>query len=156
GPAFMEPRWAQELARTDDVKGWLKQAENFYATRNQPVLPAFQPVTVTLTKDEAKVPLVVYKSYWGLHAVNLKTGKLEWETPSAWSMDRMARDNRKLQAFNNWVSYYVNQNQRPGVVFENSTVGTLSTDGTYAYVVEDFQVPPPPYVRQGGGNPGNM
>ena len=54
-----------------------------------------------------------------------------------------------------WLAYYLDQNQHPQILFENSTVGTLSTDGQYVYVVEDLAVPPPQMVNVNMGfNPG--
>ena len=54
-----------------------------------------------------------------------------------------------VAALNQWLQIYVgnpqvNQpGQRPGIVFENTTIGSLSTDGEFAYAVEDLVVPPP-------------
>src|SRR5207248_1792696 len=97
--AFMEPRWRQPTLPANDsarpvhdkVGEWLKQAEGDLRQRNLPVLPAFYPVTATLTRegrDGAKperVPLLVYRSHWGVHAVNVKDGTLVWEAPAEWS-----------------------------------------------------------------------
>ena len=39
--------------------------------------------------------------------------------------------------------------QRPGIFFENTTIGTLSIDGDFAYTVADLAVPKPPMYRMG-------
>ncbi len=144
GTAFMEARWKQPMYRTLETKAFLDQSENFLLRqRNYPLLSAFSPVTATLTRDEKKLPLLLYRSHWGLHAVNMASGRLEWETPSSWSVDRMMKEPGKAAAINQWLSFYVQQNQRPGILFENSTIGTLTTDNTYVFVVEDLAVPPP-------------
>ena len=61
----------------------------------------------------------------------------------------MVLDTHKSAAITGWVNFYQQSVQRPGVVLENSTVGTLSTDGTFVYAVEDFAVPPPPQSQNG-------
>lgn len=163
--AFMEHRWRQSLLRSDPKTGdtirWLKRAEEHLKRNNQPVLPSFFPVTATVARKMGggeqmeKVPLLMYRSHWGIHAVHMKTGKLEWETPSNWSLDRMVKDTRKTQAIHNWMTFYLEQQgqqfgARPNIVFENSTVGALSTDANYVYAVEDLQVPPPSLVMNNG------
>jgi outer membrane protein assembly factor BamB/tetratricopeptide (TPR) repeat protein len=143
----------------------LRRAERHLKSRNQLVLPSYFPVTATVTKGEQRVPLLIFKNYWGVQAVNMKTGKLEWNSPSSWSLERMLdkkAEPRKVQAINNWLQFYVEQNQRPAILFENSTVGTLSTDNQFVYAVEDFAVPPPQQnvmafpgmMPPGGGGPG--
>jgi outer membrane protein assembly factor BamB len=169
GTAFMEYRWLAKTVSKDqadrhhngDTTGvWVEKAEKRLHDRHQPVLTAFFPVTATtLTKDNQKRPLLIYRSYWGIHAVNVKSGKLEWETPSSWSLDRMLDKNaeaRRIQAAHQWLTNYVDQNQRPQLVFENSTLGTLSTDNAFVYAVDDLAVPPPnfqTYDPRFGGNP---
>ncbi len=168
--AFMEPRWRMPGVRANsnnsDTARWLRTAEDYLKRNNQPVLPSFFPVTATvLRRDPAggrseKKPLLVYRSNWGIHAVNMRTGTLDWETPSKWSLDGMAtQTDGRGHALQSWIGFYLQQGQlvgaRPSIVFENSTVGTLSTDGNYVYAVEDLQVPPPsPYgVEFPGGFP---
>jgi outer membrane protein assembly factor BamB len=159
--AFMEPRWRQPMLRAGEggqaVGAWLKRAEEQLKARNLPLLPAFYPVTATLTRDDKqtgkpeKVPLLVYRSHWGLHAVNMRDGKVEWETPSDWSPCVMAAAQRKNAALTHWMQIYLDQTPRPGVLFENSVTGSLSTDSHFAYAVEDLVVPPPPFQPEFNG-----
>ncbi len=150
GPAFLESRWKQPMIYLDtagDSAKRIKEAREAMKNRGQPLLPAFFPVTATVVKGTERRTLLLFKNFWGVQAVNLKTGKLEWNSPSAWSLERMLEKKDhpgKSLAINKWLQFYVGENQWPGVVFENSTVGTLSTDGRLVYVVEDFAVPPPP------------
>jgi outer membrane protein assembly factor BamB len=161
GPAFLEARWKQPMINTN-VKGTLVEQYLQRATRRlveerkQPVLPAYFPVTATVTRPDQHRPLLMFKNYSGTHAVDMKTGKLYWSQPSNWSLEKMlgkGADGRKAQALQQWLIFYVDQGQRPGILFENSTVGTLSTDNEFVYVVEDFAVPPPPAAMM-GFNPG--
>jgi outer membrane protein assembly factor BamB len=166
--AFMEPRWSKSGLRGDressDTARWLRAAEEHLKRNNQPVLPSFFPVTATVlrrntaTDRTEKTPLLIYRSNWGIHAVHMKSGQLEWETPSAWSLDRMTLGGgTKSNAIHVWMQFYLQpglqMGVRPGFIFENSTIGTLSTDANFVYAVEDLQVPPPasPYGIEFGG-----
>jgi outer membrane protein assembly factor BamB/tetratricopeptide (TPR) repeat protein len=182
GPAFMSAKWRRRLFKSDrDYDGpfekmsdeekhsaayaKLDQAQKALANSNQPIIPAFTPITITVSNGDKKTPLLIYKNYWGIVARNLKNGQLMWASPSSWSLEKMlghSSDTRKSAAMNEWLSFYVNQTQHPQILFENSTVGTLSTDGQFVYVVEDLAVPPPPNVMNvnmgipGGGMGGNV
>src|SRR5579871_2697188 len=61
--------------------------------------------------------------------------------------DPRSSSNGKSNAVHSWMHFYLQQGPqmgvRPAMVFENSTVGTLSTDANFVYAVEDLQVPPP-------------
>jgi outer membrane protein assembly factor BamB len=152
GPPFMEASWRQSTSRTEDSSAYLKQAATLLANRNPAMLPAFFPVSATVTIKEQKVSVLIWRSFWGLHAHDMKTGRRLWEASSAWSIDRMVRDVKKVEAIKQWMGYYLTQNTRPSLLFENSTVGCLSTDNTFVYAVEDLAVPPPPNANF-QGNP---
>jgi outer membrane protein assembly factor BamB/tetratricopeptide (TPR) repeat protein len=176
GPAFMTANWRRSMMYEEEKENpepakRIKQATDYWTgTRKQPIIPAFAPITVTVTRGEQKIPLLVYRNYWGIVAqslkkvtqsgMTLKEGDIAWASPSNWSLERLlhrSSDQRKSQPMNQWLDYYVGQNgggtgQQPQILFENSTVGTLSTDGQYVYAVEDLAVPPPPHTV----NMGNM
>jgi outer membrane protein assembly factor BamB len=138
---FLERAWAQPTVREEQTRNWLdKQVLPYLEQRGQPVMPATVPLAV---KD-----LVLFRSHWGVHAVNLRTGKLEWESDSRWSVDRMLRDPGKTGAVDFWLKAYLQANQ-PAVILDNSLVGSLSSDGRRLFAVEDFQVAP---FRQQNGN----
>jgi outer membrane protein assembly factor BamB len=156
GTAFMDMLWKQPTVQADETTRFLKQAERHLEGKKQPVLPAFYPVTAVNTSGGKRQPLLIFRSYWGIHAVHMKTGKLAWDSPSSWSLDRtLARgsDARKIQAMTNWLNYYVNQQVRPQIIFENSVLGALSTDSNFVYAVEDLAVPPN-VVMNNNFNPG--
>lgn len=146
---FLERKWFQPTIRTTDTRRYVvDQAVRLRESRGDAILPAFFPIA-------AKGKLI-YRSYWGIHAVDLKKdGKLVWETPSAWSLDRMLGSVNKAGAANQWINLYF-QMSRHHVLFENSTVGTLSTDNSRVYAVEDLALPPVnvyPYGNPWGANP---
>jgi outer membrane protein assembly factor BamB/tetratricopeptide (TPR) repeat protein len=157
GPAFMSRLWGKDMLYEYDEKSAasqrVKEGKDRLQGTNQPIIPAFAPLALTVRKNEDRMSLVVYKDYHGVIARDLRSGKLMWASPSTWSVQRMLSDSGggqspKAQAFTSWWSYY--QQQLPQILFENSTVNTLSTDGQYVYFVEDFAVPPTP---QAGANP---
>ncbi len=165
GTPFLEPAWKQAMARTDKTREKaIQPAERAMQTRNLPLFSAFSPVTATLTKGEKKIPLLVYRSFWGIHAVNMKSGKFEWDSPSDWSFDRVLgaegrdKDSYKESAYTTWLAYWLQNNVRPQIVLENSILGTLSADNRMVYAVEDIAVPPPQHmmanVNMGMGFPG--
>ncbi len=142
GTAFMEPNWKQSLFHPSagrgfaaSVKDKIDRAVKVLEDRQQPVLPSFFPVAAS--------GKFIFKSYWGVHAVDMKTGKLLWESRSNWSLQAMANDLQKATTVEQWVNMYLQQNSKPSMLFENSTVGSLSTDNQRVYVVEDLAVPPP-------------
>jgi outer membrane protein assembly factor BamB len=85
---------------------------------------------------------VILRSYAGIQAVDRTTGKVAWESASEWGLDRMARELRYQPYLGAWLSGYSVNN--PHVAVANATLGTLSTDGTRVYAVDDLPLPPFP------------
>ncbi|HKI30713.1 MAG TPA: PQQ-binding-like beta-propeller repeat protein [Gemmataceae bacterium] len=163
--AFMQPLWKTTLfsGDTSPIKAWIDGNEGGAVRRlenkGEAVIPAFAPVTATVTTADGKQKtLLVYRSYEGVAAIGLKTGKREWISYSPWSLERMHKDGQKQPALTAWVGQFKDQYSKPSALLENSTVGTLSSDGQRAYVVDDLQLPPFPPMQQfnqwGGGMPG--
>jgi outer membrane protein assembly factor BamB len=161
GPAYMNLReWGIPLLYDKDssaassisaARERIKAAKNELKKQNQPIISAFSPITLSVldAKGEKK-PLLIYKNFFGVMAVDLRNGNLAWESPSNWSLQRMLQERgSKQQVVVSWLDTY--QNQHPQIVFENSTVGTLSTDGQFVYVVEDFAIPPTPQINNNNG-----
>jgi outer membrane protein assembly factor BamB len=141
---LLEPRWHNETVRTGTTRSWLEEAARFTGERHLPLLPAAVPITATVSSRGGDLrSLVIYRSHWGVHAVSAGTGKLEWETASNWSLDRMSADANKASPLANWVKHHLEQLGKPDLLLANSSVGTLSTDGIFVYLVEDLAVPPP-------------
>jgi outer membrane protein assembly factor BamB len=134
GTPFLEKRWRAETMKEQQTKTMvLDQAMKQYENRGQAVLPAFFPIAA-----DGKL---IYRSYWGLRAVDLKTGQLKWEADTKWSFDKMVGDGQKMQHLNTWIGAF-NGMGKPNLVFENSVIGTLSTDNNRVYLVDDLPVPP--------------
>jgi outer membrane protein assembly factor BamB len=152
GTPFLEKRWHwptfTSLGKLDDkdnpslAHGEITAAVRFQEGRSQAILPSFFPIAA-----DGKL---VYRSYWGLHAVDIKTGKLLWETDTKGSLDRLLSDTKIVQTVRNWLAHY-NQMAKSNVLYENSTIGTLSTDGSLVYGIEDLAIAP--INNQFMGNP---
>jgi outer membrane protein assembly factor BamB len=160
---FMHRRWQQQLADLHPKGGSpsggaaasLRNAESYLHQRGQAIIPANVPVTATVTKGDKQSPLIIYRTYGGVQAVELKNGKLAWESGSKWSLDGLLGDTKTTAPVGQWLTFYAGQNmQRPAILFENSVLGSLSTDNQYVYAVEDLAVPPPAHFQNVNFNPG--
>ena len=89
-------KWVQPMIRQEQTKTWVDQAVKLQEDRHKsPVLPAFFPIAATTTNDKGKrMPLLVFRSYYGVHAVNAVNGKLEWEQDSDYSLDNLVNPQR--------------------------------------------------------------
>jgi outer membrane protein assembly factor BamB len=150
GTPFLESKWLYTTinanpepgAKDKQAEQWLDRAIKQQESRG-PVLPAFFPIAVTLQRDAGPVPLLIYRSYWGVHARNLlKDGKLEWESALDGGLDRIVVDPEKKMQLSQWIELYLSNS--PHMLFENSVVGTLSTDNKRVYAVDDLALPPHP------------
>jgi outer membrane protein assembly factor BamB len=99
-------------------------------------IPAFYSITAS--------GRVFFRSYWGIHARDLKTGELGWDSNTAGSLNAMLTgdgDQRRLVL--SWFSMY-HVGGTLNVLFENSTTGSLSADDAHVYAVDDLALPPHP------------
>jgi outer membrane protein assembly factor BamB len=140
GAPFLEPAYQLPTAENDDAKRLLAAAMKYLEDRNMPILSAFFPI--------AAGGKLLYRSYWGIHAIDLKTGDLAWKSKSSLGLDVLMADRTgKMQAIQSWLGSY-QQSGRQSLLFENSTLGTLSTDNQRVYVIDDLALPPPPNQGQ--------
>src|SRR5438105_301834 len=117
------------------AREWIDKAKHQQHSRPEVLLPAFFPV--------AACGKLIYRSYAGIHAVDIKTGELLWDSiPLAGSLDALAELSKRNDVATWFTQYLAGTYQN--IVFENSTVGTLSTDGSRVYAVDDLAVPPYP------------
>src|SRR5262249_40720026 len=142
---FLEAKWTYPTFQESQTGQWIDQAVKQRESRQDAVLPAFFPVAATVRSDKGSLPLLIYRSHWGVHARDLsKDGKLAWDSPSSGSLDSLVADQEKKMQLDQWqwVQLYMNTNSN--FLFENSTIGTLSTDNKYVYIVDDLALPPHP------------
>jgi outer membrane protein assembly factor BamB len=132
---FMVQDWAHPAIKEEQTRHLVDSAVKLAEGRGLPVLPSFFPVAA-----DGKV---IYRDYWGLHVRDLKTGKVAWESDSRYSIDRLLGEDggSRQQYVTTWAQQYF-QMMKPGMLFENSVVGTLSTDASRVYAIEDLYLPP--------------
>jgi outer membrane protein assembly factor BamB len=130
----LEARWTRPTASEPLTRSWLEVAQEQQLTHGKAVLAAGMPIIAG--------GQVVYRSYHGLHAVSVRTGRQAWEAPSSWGLDGMASQPAYASQLESWVSAYLEGRASPQVLFGNAVLGTLSTDGERIYAVEDLAVPP--------------
>jgi outer membrane protein assembly factor BamB len=126
------PVWHHATAHETATQTWVQEAVRQQEARGEPALPAFFPVAA-----DGKV---VYRSYRGIHAVDSRTGRLLWESESMGGLDTLGLELSYFPFVESWVNAHLQHN--PHVVFGNSVVGSLSTDGERVYAVDDLAVPP--------------
>jgi outer membrane protein assembly factor BamB len=138
GDPFLENKWRTSLLGeklNPTAQEWIEKAQHQQQFRPEVMLPAFFPV--------AACGKLIYRSYSGIHAVDIKTGELLWDSvPFAGSLDALAEMSKRSEVAT-WFGQYQQGNYQ-NILFENSTVGTLSTDGSRAYAVDDLAIPPYP------------
>jgi RNA polymerase sigma factor (sigma-70 family) len=129
--------WQRGTVLTPDAQEWLRQAVRKFGAGQRPLLPGFFPLIVG--------GKVVYPSHWGLHAVDLGSGELVWDTPSCGGLDRLLGKNAERHnalLARAWLERHLRSTQPRPVPLENSVVGTLSSDGRRVYRVDDLAAPP--------------
>jgi hypothetical protein len=110
---------------------------------HEPIISAFAPIAVTSQDAKGKnVPLLVSKTHNGIVAVEAHTGQVAWQGSSNKSLQNpLGSWDMWAPVVTGWIDFY--HRHYPQILFENSTIGTLSTDGRFVYAIEDFAVPPP-------------
>ncbi|MFN5328750.1 MAG: hypothetical protein ACK5DV_06185 [Planctomycetota bacterium] len=170
GTPFLEPRWPAESTlmerrfvpiqhresitlpsdRTLDTAKYFADSESYLAKdRLQALIPASQPLAVTVGADNNRVPMVIYRSHGGILARHLKTGAVLWANPLDWTIDRMGlgvllnKANQK-RAIDEWLTQFIGNRLNTDILFENTSIGSISSDATRVFTVVDFEIPPPP------------
>src|SRR6266508_1180294 len=109
--------WKEKFVNDTTDTDYLTKALTFLSNKKLPHLHSFSPIAATITREEGKIPLMLYRSFWGIHArvvrpVKLskdeeyKAGEVYWETPSPWSVDRMLQKSEHVSAIKQWMQMY--------------------------------------------------
>jgi outer membrane protein assembly factor BamB len=137
--------WEQSMFNEDSrgvAQDWIRKALASLEDRRNAAIPAFTPVAVSAeVPRKGRSRLAIYRSNWGIHAVDVKTGLMMWDADCPWSLEKMYQEPRTLQAIDNWKQQYQNLGMLH-VVLENSIIGSLTADGQRVYTVDDLPVPP--------------
>ena len=150
---FLEANWRHSMVgeRIDPAtRTHVEAALRLQHTRADAFLPAFFPI--------ATGGKLVFRTYKGLTAVDIKTGELLWHsTDNFGGLDVLLHDSNMKQQVEEWYGLYSDGNNTGNIIFENSTIGTLSTDNVRVYAVDDLGIPPHPGgqgMQQFGGGGG--
>jgi outer membrane protein assembly factor BamB len=141
---FLEPRFSVETAYESKTRSYLEQATK----PKNAILSGFYPLTIG--------GKLIYRSYLGVHCVQLQnesggdpTPIWEWRTDV--SLDDLMRSQASYdptgQTINLWLQSYLSV--APTILYDNTTLGTMSTDGNFLYLIEDLAVPPAPALMDG-------
>jgi outer membrane protein assembly factor BamB len=130
---YLDPLWKTDSAGHEDSRRWLAHAAANQMKHGLPILPGAVPLVVG--------GRVIVRSHGGVQALDWASGKELWHTASPLSLDAvMAHPGKKVQ-LNDWLWTYESQ---PSLMYENTVLGFLSSDGQRVYAVEDIPVPPHP------------
>src|SRR5262249_2207565 len=142
---YLDRIWQQSMFVEDSkgtVQKWIREAQQTLDDRRNAAIGAFTPITVSATvPGKGQKPLAIYRSHWGIHALDIKTGLMMWDADCPWGLEKMYMEPRTQQAIDNWRQQYQALG-RLDVVLENSVIGSLTTDGERVYAVDDLPVPP--------------
>jgi outer membrane protein assembly factor BamB len=151
---FLEANWRHSniQERVDPLtRSRVEQTLVLQQRRSDAFLPAFYPV--------ATGGKLVYRTYRGVNCVDIKTGELLWHsTDNLGSLDMLLRDPNMKGQVEEWYNLYSSGNNS-NILFENSTIGSLSTDNVRVYAVDDLGIPPHPAaqgMQQWGGAGGQQ
>jgi outer membrane protein assembly factor BamB len=149
-PTFMEisEETGQPEAGHEVKPLFEKELERCRNNPNRPLLPGGFPIAAN--------GILFYRTYAGITGVYLhdmldKDGKVEapagsvhWRsTPFLGALGPIFDDGNMKMSLGTWSNIYV-QNSWSYLLFENSTVGTLTTDNRNIYAVDDLALPIPP------------
>jgi outer membrane protein assembly factor BamB len=145
---FMDNKQAQD-AIGNDTTGVVKHLE----TKGEAVIPAAAPVTATVvTAAGQQKSVLVFRTYDGVQARELKSGNQEWRINHSASLERLLSGTTGATV-HTWIQQFTAAG-KSGVLLENSTIGTLSSDGGRVYCIDDLAVPP--HVQQNWNQWGGM
>jgi outer membrane protein assembly factor BamB len=152
--------WAEDM-----INNGSRQVEQ----KGTPPLPAFQPIAVP--------GQVIYRTYNGVYAAYLKEVDIEitvggekirekkkpgdhaWWSHTDGGILSLVRDPNKKGVIDSWRAQY-NQWGTSNSVFENSITGTISTDGSRVFAIDDLVIQPHPQAlmqfRMGWGGQMNF
>jgi outer membrane protein assembly factor BamB len=133
---FIDSKQAQDLVG-NDTHGVVKHLE----MKGEAVVPAAAPVAATVTTPGGQQKsLLIFRTYDGVQSRELKTGAQVWRMSLPASLEKML-GGQTGATLSTWIQQFTQAN-RSGVLIENSTIGTMSSDGAHLYCIDDLAVPP--------------
>jgi outer membrane protein assembly factor BamB/tetratricopeptide (TPR) repeat protein len=141
---LLEPRWSVPTTDEETSREMLKSALAARFDPNAPPSPIPGGVPIAVAGK------VIYRDFGGVRALDADTGRSLWHAASPLSLDALLGDSNRRQQVLRWFSLYGNVRS---VLYQNYTLGALSSDGSRVFAVEDLALPPHPqqmfeYVSQ--------
>src|SRR5262249_51724079 len=127
---YLKRRWEysmlppEHMRAQGDTKARVAEAISS-AERYGNALPGFFPIAAN--------GRLLFRTYWGLLAVELTTGELAWPTDMKGSLESVLANSPLRIGIDHWLRAYAQGNHLHHVLLENSTLGTLSTDLSRVY-----------------------
>ncbi len=135
--------------RGKEAQRWLEEAlKKQESLPNAPIMSGFFPIVVN--------NLLLYRTHADLRAVYLqdgqnqdgqpvKSGTLAWASiPFDASLSSLLVNSKVQVTIGNWLQQYINGPLNfSNFLYENSLLGTLSSDHRLVYTIDDLAVPPP-------------
>jgi len=134
-PRTLKQTWNRVTVAELASKQTLDSAVRNQQTRGQPVLPGSFPIAVA--------GKLMFRTQRGIQSVDPTSGEVAWEATLNGGLDNPLHldDSSSIKdQLHGWANMYAQNN--PQVLLENSTLGTLSSDGNRVFAVEDVCVPP--------------
>jgi hypothetical protein len=125
--------WSVETTQNRQTLKWVEQALREREKAGSGVVPAFHPISA-----DGKV---IFRTHHGLIAVKGDSARVLWKGAASLGLDDLQSEAAPAREVTAWVAAHQRAG-RAAVVIENSTLGQISTDGTYVYAVDDLAVPP--------------
>jgi outer membrane protein assembly factor BamB/tetratricopeptide (TPR) repeat protein len=130
---LLEPLWRRGTSVLDSSRQLIRQARQEPA--DLPLLPAAVPLHVA--------GRVIARSQGGLLALDGQTGKPLWHTGLSLSLESILADPGRKVQLEHWLR---NGGLLETLLFRNSVLSTLSSDGVRVYAIDDLPLPPPPLL----------
>ena len=161
-PLLDQPQWRRQLVMDNDpgVTEWHHDEERRVKSEvesilNNPANPIVMPGFFPIVSGGR----VIFRAYGDIRCVALrsmdergadfKPGDTMWRSFGGnASIVNLLEDKDLAQTVNGWLASYKNFPGFANLVFENTTIGAISTDRDQIYYIEDLAVPPPDHVLQ--------
>ena len=161
-PLLDQPQWRRPTVVDNDpgVTEWHHDEERRVKAEVDSILNNAQnPIAMPGFFPIVSGGRAVYRSYGEIRCVALrnmdergahyKPGDTMWRSFGGNASIVNLLENKDLsQSVNSWLSSYKSFPGFANLVFENTTIGAISTDRDQVYYIEDLAVPPPDHVLQ--------
>ena len=148
-----------ELA-TGDTQDALKNAVETQLNLRKPVIPGSTPLAMTVQVEGSPKSIILFRSYDALCAYDVRTGERFWESMERGilgTLGELFRDPaKKAQIMQSqgmpqgaWLQAYQAGGYQ-NILYENTTLGTLSADDRLVYTIDDLAIPPPQQIQMWG------